>query len=77
MTVGASGSFYLAYIGLPNGSPAALGQNGCATEVSASPNGASFTFTGHAAFCPLNGVILPRGILANAFPIKSTLPLIL
>jgi hypothetical protein len=68
VTVGASGSFYLAYIGLPNGSAAALGQIGCATEVSTSPNGASFTFTGHAAFCPLNGVILPRSIFGQCFP---------
>lgn len=55
MTVGASGAFYLAYIGLPDGSPAALGKAGCANEVATSPTGASFSFINHAALCPNAG----------------------
>ena len=56
---GASGTFYLAQIGFPDGSTAAGGVTGCSTVISASPTLAGtnggFTFRAHAAFCPTTG----------------------
>jgi hypothetical protein len=54
-SVGASGNFYMSYLGLPNGTTAAAGLNGCAVSVSDSANGGmGWGFAGHAASCPLN-----------------------
>lgn len=53
--VGQSGAFYYAFIGFPNGTPAALGVNGCTTGVSRSTDGGqTFPFRGHAFVCPFS-----------------------
>ncbi len=53
-TVGASGNFYMAYLGLPNGTPAASGQTGCAITVGVSANnGVGWGVAGNAGFCAL------------------------
>jgi hypothetical protein len=58
----ASGTFYTAHIRQPDGSVAALGQTGCATEIGRSTdNGQNFTIRGYAALSPAsgNGVFFP------------------
>ncbi len=63
VTVGASGNFYYALIGNPNGSAASGGVTGCSTAVASSADGgASFTLAGHAVLSPLGpgaGVFFP------------------
>ena len=54
VTVGASGNFYYALIGNPNGNAASGGVTGCSTALGSSADGgASFTLAGHAAFSAL------------------------
>ncbi|MFS8980930.1 hypothetical protein PO002_42155 [Cupriavidus necator] len=54
-----NGSFYYAFIGLPNGTPPQSGI-GCAASVARSTdNGQTFAWVGNAALCPLNGT--PQG----------------
>jgi len=55
VAVAPSGTFYLAYIGLPNGEPDGQGVKGCSTAISKSiDNGDQFTFTflSHAVLSP-------------------------
>jgi hypothetical protein len=57
VTVGLSGAFYYAYIGLPNGEVAAKGKTGCSTAFGKSvDNGQKFHFLNHATLCPRTGV---------------------
>ncbi len=56
VAVGATGNFYVSYIGVPDGTAAAGGVSGCAISVGVSGNnGAAWSFGGHAAFCPMSG----------------------
>jgi hypothetical protein len=56
IAVGATDTFYAAYIGIPPGGAAAGGVNGCATDLLSAPDGLTFGFNSHAFVCPLNGV---------------------
>ncbi len=56
LAVGASGTFYYAYIAFPNGTAAWNNTQGCSTGVSASTdNGQTFPFRGNAFLSPLSG----------------------
>jgi hypothetical protein len=58
VAVGRSGNFYLAQVGRPGAKSATdlTGLSGCsASVISSSDGGATFTFAGHAAFCPATG----------------------
>ena len=57
LAIGRLGSFFFAFIGLPDGSPAARNVRGCSTSVAVSTdNGQTFTFRNHATLCPLSGI---------------------
>lgn len=51
LAVGATGNFYYAFIGYPNGTAAAGGVTGCSNSVSVSPTGQTFTWRSHAVLC--------------------------
>jgi hypothetical protein len=54
--IGKSRAFYYAYIGVPNGEPAAGGVTGCSTAIGKSiDDGRKFHFLSHAGLCPATG----------------------
>lgn len=58
LAVGATGTFYYAFIGFPNGTAAAGGVTGCSNSVSVSAdNGQTFNWRSHAVLCTNTGTI--------------------
>jgi hypothetical protein len=58
LAVGASGNFYLAWIGYPNGTAAANNVTGCSNSLARSTDsGQTFAFRGHMIVCPNTGTV--------------------